>query len=188
MQIDNYNFKGKRALIRVDYNVPIDKDSNKIADDTRIRLSIPTLKKVLNKHHINGALAETYSTKVAAYLWDKKRLLNSILSKMFKTLMADMKKKCSALKAMDLSSEPLPQRIPYGVFCLAYHQGRGYVYQPLQASGLNKPSEAASPSSVQPQEQPRGSSHQMHLDDQSAFRDAFNQRVSGCAMTLCRDR
>ncbi len=47
MQIDNYNFTGKRALIRVDYNVPIDKDTNEITDDTRIRLSIPTLKKVL---------------------------------------------------------------------------------------------------------------------------------------------
>jgi len=44
--IDNYNFEGKRAIIRVDFNVPLDKEFN-VSDDTRIRAAIPTIKKVL---------------------------------------------------------------------------------------------------------------------------------------------
>ncbi|MFL5810262.1 MAG: phosphoglycerate kinase [Flavisolibacter sp.] len=40
------NFKGKKALIRVDFNVPLDEKFN-IADDTRIRATIPTIKKIL---------------------------------------------------------------------------------------------------------------------------------------------
>ncbi|GHT15574.1 phosphoglycerate kinase [Bacteroidia bacterium] len=44
--IDSYNFGGKRAIIRVDFNVPLDEKFN-ITDDTRIRAAIPTLKKVL---------------------------------------------------------------------------------------------------------------------------------------------
>jgi len=45
--IDKYNFSGLRALIRVDFNVPLDKELN-ITDDTRIRAAIPTIKKILN--------------------------------------------------------------------------------------------------------------------------------------------
>src|SRR5678809_977534 len=43
----DFNFKGKKALIRVDFNVPLDKEYN-ITDDTRITASIPTIKKILN--------------------------------------------------------------------------------------------------------------------------------------------
>jgi phosphoglycerate kinase len=42
----DFNFKGKKALIRVDFNVPVDKEYN-ITDDTRIRAAVPTIKKVL---------------------------------------------------------------------------------------------------------------------------------------------
>ncbi len=45
--ISNVNFKNKRVLIRVDFNVPLD-HNRQITDDTRIRESIPTIKKVLN--------------------------------------------------------------------------------------------------------------------------------------------
>ena len=46
--ISSYDFKGKRAIVRVDFNVPLD-ENFKITDDTRIRAAIPTLKKVLEK-------------------------------------------------------------------------------------------------------------------------------------------
>ena len=45
--IDQINFNGRRALIRVDFNVPLDK-SFKVTDDNRIRATIPTLKKILS--------------------------------------------------------------------------------------------------------------------------------------------
>lgn len=44
--IDTYDFKGKRALIRVDFNVPLN-DKFEITDDTRMRAAVPTIKKVL---------------------------------------------------------------------------------------------------------------------------------------------
>ena len=45
-KIENYNFKGKKAIVRVDFNVPLDENGN-ITDDTRIRGALPTLKKIL---------------------------------------------------------------------------------------------------------------------------------------------
>ncbi|HLF45924.1 MAG TPA: phosphoglycerate kinase, partial [Chitinophagaceae bacterium] len=43
----NYNFKDQKALIRVDFNVPLDQEFN-ITDDSRMQATIPTIKKVLN--------------------------------------------------------------------------------------------------------------------------------------------
>lgn len=45
--VKDINFKGKKALIRVDFNVPLDKSFN-VTDDNRIRATIPTLKKILS--------------------------------------------------------------------------------------------------------------------------------------------
>ena len=45
-QLDSYDFRGKKAIVRVDFNVPLN-DQFEITDDTRIRAAIPTLKKVL---------------------------------------------------------------------------------------------------------------------------------------------
>ena len=45
--IHSYDFKGKRALIRVDFNVPLNKETLEITDDTRIRAAAPTIKHIL---------------------------------------------------------------------------------------------------------------------------------------------
>ena len=55
--IDSYDFTGKKAIVRVDFNVPLDENFNNvpldenfnITDDTRIRRAMPTLKKILEK-------------------------------------------------------------------------------------------------------------------------------------------
>lgn len=52
MTINDYNFAGKKAIVRVDFNVPLD-ENGKITDDTRIRGALPTLKHILEQ---GGAL------------------------------------------------------------------------------------------------------------------------------------
>lgn len=48
ISIDSYSFKGKKAIVRVDFNVPLDKKTFEVTDDTRIRGAMPTIKKILN--------------------------------------------------------------------------------------------------------------------------------------------
>ena len=45
--VDDINFSGKKALVRVDFNVPLDKDYH-ITDDTRMTAAVPTIQKILN--------------------------------------------------------------------------------------------------------------------------------------------
>ncbi len=47
LKIDNFNFKGKKAIIRVDFNVPLN-EKFEVTDDTRIKAALPTIKKVLS--------------------------------------------------------------------------------------------------------------------------------------------
>lgn len=46
--IDKYNFNAKRAIVRVDFNVPLNKQTFEVTDDTRIRGASPTIKKILS--------------------------------------------------------------------------------------------------------------------------------------------
>src|SRR5450759_4910309 len=45
--IQDFNFKGKKAIVRVDFNVPLDKKTFTVTDDTRIRGALPTINKII---------------------------------------------------------------------------------------------------------------------------------------------
>jgi phosphoglycerate kinase len=47
LNIDSYNFAGKKAIVRVDFNVPLDKETLEVTDNTRIVGALPTIKKII---------------------------------------------------------------------------------------------------------------------------------------------
>ena len=46
--IDSFNFKGLKAIVRVDFNVPLDKQTREVTDDTRIRGALKTIRKIMS--------------------------------------------------------------------------------------------------------------------------------------------
>ncbi len=101
MNIEQFNFAGKKVFVRVDFNVPLDADFN-ITDDTRIRAALPTLKKVLAD---GGALI------IGSHLGrpkkvDEKFSLRHILAHVSKCLGVDVKfaADCVGEEAIKLSA------------------------------------------------------------------------------------
>lgn len=103
--IDNFNFKNKRAVIRVDFNVPLD-DKFNVTDDTRIRAAIPTIKKILNDggsvilmSHLGrpkGGYEEKYSLKhivttVEKLLGSSVKFASDCIGEAVKKLAAELK-------------------------------------------------------------------------------------------------
>ena len=107
--IDNIDFSGKKALVRVDFNVPLD-DQYKVTDDTRIQGALPTIQKILND---GGAVIlmshfgrpkngpdEKYSLKhIVDYLSEK---LGKPVAFAADSIGHDAKEKASALKGGEI--------------------------------------------------------------------------------------
>ncbi len=76
MNIDNFNFAGHKAIVRVDFNVPLDENGN-ITDDTRIRGALPTLKNPQRRrfayHHVAHGQTQRQSKCKALAVADKRR-------------------------------------------------------------------------------------------------------------------
>ena len=80
--IDNYNFKGQKAIVRVDFNVPLNKETGKVSDDTRIRGALPTIKKIVE----DGGAAILMSHMGKAKGVDPKLSLSQIIYKIEENL------------------------------------------------------------------------------------------------------
>jgi len=103
--IENYSFKGKKAIMRVDFNVPLDKKTREVTDDTRIRGAIKSIKKILNDggsvvimSHLGRpqGIDEKYSLKpvlpvLEKYLGQKVLFATDALGKEAETMAAALK-------------------------------------------------------------------------------------------------
>lgn len=108
--ISDYNFQGKRAFVRVDFNVPLHKETLEVTDDTRIRAALPTIKHILD----NGG-----SVVLASHLGrpkegpEDKFSLRHILSTVEKHLGKSVKfaADCIGSAAFDMSSNLQPGEV-----------------------------------------------------------------------------
>lgn len=102
--IDKFNFAGKKAFVRVDFNVPLD-ENFQITDDTRIRAALPTLKKIL---------ADGGSLIIASHMGrpkknpDSKYSLKAILPHVSAVLGVDVKFAPDCAQASDLAAALKP--------------------------------------------------------------------------------
>lgn len=106
-KIENYNFKDKKAIVRVDFNVPLDENGN-ITDDTRIRGALPTLKKILSD---GGALIlMSHMGKPKGKVNEKLSLLQ-IRDAVAKALGTDVKFAPDCAKAQEAAKELKPGEV-----------------------------------------------------------------------------
>ena len=101
--IHDYDFKGKRALIRVDFNVPLDKETFAITDDTRIRAAIPTIQHILNGGGSVVLMSHLGRPKEG---FEEKYSLKHILAHTSKLLGKEVKfaKDCIGAEALEMSA------------------------------------------------------------------------------------
>ena len=105
--IENYNFAGKKAIVRVDFNVPLDENGN-ITDDTRIRGAVPTLKKILAD---GGALIVMSHMGKPKGKVNPKMSLAQIKDAVAKALDADVKFAPDCAKAADAAAALKPGEV-----------------------------------------------------------------------------
>lgn len=105
-KIEQINFKGKKALVRVDFNVPLDAALN-VTDDTRIRGAVPTIKKIVN----DGGSAILMSHLGRPKGVTPKYSLKPVLPVLEKHLGMKVKFATDCLKAADDASALLPGEV-----------------------------------------------------------------------------
>ena len=108
--IHDYDFKGKRALIRVDFNVPLDKETFEITDDTRIRAAIPTIQHILNGGGSVVLMSHLGRPKEG---FEEKYSLKHILAHTSKLLGKEVKfaKDCINAEALEMSTNLQPGEV-----------------------------------------------------------------------------
>lgn len=108
--IHSYNFASKRALIRVDFNVPLDKETFEITDDTRIRAAAPTILHILKNGGSVVLMSHLGRPKDGP---DDKFSLKHIVAHTSKVLGVDVKfaDDCIGEKAYELSSNLKPGEV-----------------------------------------------------------------------------
>ncbi|MDE7180717.1 MAG: phosphoglycerate kinase [Muribaculaceae bacterium] len=106
-KIENYNFNGKKAIVRVDFNVPLDENGN-ITDDTRIRGALPTLKKILAD---GGALILMSHMGKPKGKVNEKLSLAQIRDAVAKALGTDVKFAPDCAKAQEAAAELKPGEV-----------------------------------------------------------------------------
>ena len=128
-KIENYNFKDKKAIVRVDFNVPLDENGN-ITDDTRIRGALPTLKKIL---------ADGGSLILMSHMGKPKGKVNPRLSLLqirdavAKALGRDVKFAPDCAKAQEAAKELKPGEV------LLLENLRFYPEEEGKPTGIDKP-------------------------------------------------
>ena len=108
--IHSYDFSGKRALIRVDFNVPLDKETMAVTDDTRIRAAAPTIKHVLEQGGSVVLMSHLGRPKDGP---EDKFSLRHIVAHISKVLGLDVKftDDCIGEKALEMSSSLKPGEV-----------------------------------------------------------------------------
>ena len=108
--IDKYNFSGKRALIRVDFNVPMNKATLTVTDNTRIKAAIPTIKKVIHAGGSVVLMSHMGRPKLGA---EPEYSLENIVSEIEKELGQDVifSGDCIGNKAFEITSELKPGNV-----------------------------------------------------------------------------